>query len=295
MSSDYLIILNPKADNGKAKKNWPNIKNILESNKVKYKLRITRKINHAKSITNYYLNKWEKQNKFPKCIIIVGGDGTINEVLNAILSDKAAPNIPIGFLPFGKNTKFAKANKINKSEWKKILLNIINNDNYKNISIGNFNEKIKQENGIFINQIVIGMDINPKNGSNKFYKLKQLIALVPLLYNVDCFNTKVTVDSKEYSFKKAITCSVTNEITNDNKEEPLRLLIIEKRNIFKLIYTILAILMGKSYKLKSLHKLYGKNIHLSVPSLEYGKIDGNNFGSRFYDIEYRIIQYPFIM
>lgn len=295
MPSDYLIILNPKANNGKAKKNWYKIKNILESNKINYKLRITRKINHAQSITNYYLNKWHKENKFPKCIIIIGGDGTINEVLSSIINNKKTPNIPIGILPFGKHNKFVKATNHNMLDWKENLLNIINNNKYKKINIGSFKENIKQENGNFINQIIIGHDINPKNGNNMLHNLKHLITLFPMLYNIDSFNTNVKVDSTKYSFKKAIFCSVENTMQNNDKEKSLKLSIIEKRNIFKLIYTILIILLGKKNKSKSIHNLYGNNIHLSIPSLEYGKVDGDNLGSRFYDIDYKTIKYPFII
>ncbi|WP_157944342.1 diacylglycerol kinase family protein [Apilactobacillus timberlakei] len=295
MPSDYLIILNPKANNGKAQKNWPKIKNILESNKTNYKLRITRKINHAKSIMHYYLNKWHKENKFPKCIIIIGGDGTINEVLSSVINDKKTPNIPIGILPFGKNNKFVKSNNDNKLDWKENLLNIINNDKFQKISIGSFKENIKQENGIFINQIIIGLDTDPKNGNNKLHRLKHLITLIPMLYNIDSFNTNVKVDSTKYSFKKAIFCSVENKMQNNDKGKSLKLSIIEKRNIFKLIYTILIILIGQNHKSKSIHNFYGNNIHLSIPSLEYGKVDGDNLGSRFYDIDYKTIKYPFII
>ncbi|UQS85528.1 hypothetical protein MOO46_02780 [Apilactobacillus apisilvae] len=300
MLSDYLIILNPAANDRKTKNNWKKVENILQDNDIKYTLKVTRKKNHAKEILNYYIRKWKKIKKFPKAIIIIGGDGTLNEVLSAIYvkqeEDRSIPDIPISILPFGKNNNFAKEHGIKRNNWKKEIVKLIKKPVVNDLSIGIFYENIKNQYGVFHNNIGIGLDANVVNlkstigNKSKFNKITKLISLIPLLYKIDSFESKIKIDNnKNYYFSKTIMCTVSQSNNNMN------LIVIEKRNIIRLVYTLMLVIIGKHFKMRSIHKFTGNEISITIPSLEYGQVDGEQLGSRFYDIDYKITKYPFII
>lgn len=119
-----LFIVNPKAGNGRALKAVENIKNMCETKGLSYAIEYTNYPENAVEIANKNATKFEK-------IIAVGGDGTLNEVLNGIVDTNAA----LGVLPCGTGNDFARTiyktmdiNKILelliKSKWGNAITNI---------------------------------------------------------------------------------------------------------------------------------------------------------------------------
>jgi len=79
---------------------------------------------HATIIAREHNSKFEY-------IIAVGGDGTLNEVINGIdLSSK----VIVGLLPYGTGNDFSRGQRLQFDAH--FLFNLIKNENYKNIDIG---------------------------------------------------------------------------------------------------------------------------------------------------------------
>ena len=83
VAEKWLVVVNPNAGSRKAEKDWPGISNLLRSNSINFEAIFTENRNHAISLTAEKIN-----NGFRK-IIVVGGDGTLNEVANGIFRQKA--------------------------------------------------------------------------------------------------------------------------------------------------------------------------------------------------------------
>jgi len=88
---DYYVLFNPISGNGKAKVLVKKLISDLEKQKLTYKLIQSDYPGHAKKICKTLQNY--------KKIIIIGGDGTFNEVINGIMVNNHKPTI--GFLPGG--------------------------------------------------------------------------------------------------------------------------------------------------------------------------------------------------
>lgn len=97
-NSKWLVIVNPKASIGKAGKDWPQIKQILEKEGIAFDYLITEYQGHAISLVRDSIT-----GKGYKKIISVGGDGTNNEVVNGIFTQKRFPTeeIMMGIMPVG--------------------------------------------------------------------------------------------------------------------------------------------------------------------------------------------------
>ena len=164
----YLIITNPISGKRKSVSILKNqIIPHLKKQKINFESFITKYPSHAKEkINTYNLNDIER-------IIVLGGDGTMHEVINGMLSRNDNKNIPIGLLPTGSgNSLIHDLNQLNL----KNTLNTILNDRIQKVDllkINTPNEKL-----FAINMIGWGMvnDIG--------YQAENLRWMGPMRYNV---------------------------------------------------------------------------------------------------------------
>lgn len=93
----WFAVVNPEAGSGKGRSDWPQIKQLLEENDIDFDFALTEKKYHAVEITVSAIN-----NGFKK-ILAVGGDGTLNEIVNAVFIQQATSplNILIGVIGVG--------------------------------------------------------------------------------------------------------------------------------------------------------------------------------------------------
>lgn len=95
----HLFIVNPVAGKGKALKLVPHINSLMEKLSLSYDVEITKAPKHATEIAREYI----QLNKNLR-IYAVGGDGTLNEVLQGVAGSHAA----IGNIPAGTGNDFLK-------------------------------------------------------------------------------------------------------------------------------------------------------------------------------------------
>lgn len=106
----YHVIVNPSSKSGLAKKQWKELREILDSKKVTYIVHFTKSEKELKKYTHSITDKMLFQhNGRPNRLIILGGDGTLNCVLNSI---DDLENTIVSYLPTGTSNDFARATKI---------------------------------------------------------------------------------------------------------------------------------------------------------------------------------------
>ncbi|XUW99835.1 MAG: diacylglycerol kinase family protein [Dehalogenimonas sp.] len=96
------VIVNPAAGCGASAKHWPHIKRQLEKLGIKYDVVFTERIGHAIELAR------EAAKGHYNYIVAVGGDGTINEVVNGLL---AVPghNVALGVVNTGTGSDFVRS------------------------------------------------------------------------------------------------------------------------------------------------------------------------------------------
>lgn len=97
----YHFIVNPHSRTGKAKKLWEKIKAELQNRGVKYTAYFTEYPGHATKLAKSICASWDGI----KQIVIVGGDGTANEVINGL---SGYPDILLGYIPVGSSNDLAR-------------------------------------------------------------------------------------------------------------------------------------------------------------------------------------------
>lgn len=105
MISKYLFIVNPGSNHGKSKTYLNKIKNILRVKNIGFEYKITRSLNDA-----YLLSRKANLEGY-KIIVSVGGDGTINKVINGFYDEngKRISKATLGVIHTGTSPDFCKS------------------------------------------------------------------------------------------------------------------------------------------------------------------------------------------
>lgn len=101
----YHFIVNPKSRTGKGYAIWTIVKRELDNLEITYTFHLTKYKFHATEIAK------ELCEQYPgiKTIVILGGDGTVNEVINGITS---CDEVILGYIPSGSSNDLARSLKI---------------------------------------------------------------------------------------------------------------------------------------------------------------------------------------
>lgn len=102
------FIVNETARTGKNKKIWNEIKEVLDQRQVSYKAYKTKGPGHASQLAS----KLCQINQEVLTLIVVGGDGTMNEVLNGITDFS---KVLFGMIPVGSGNDFGRGLGLKKS------------------------------------------------------------------------------------------------------------------------------------------------------------------------------------
>jgi len=104
MESQWLIIVNPNAGHGKGKKDWVRIATLLKLYSVEFEPRFTLRRRHAIELTREGIAEGYRK------ILAVGGDGTMNEVVNGVFTQSVCPttDINLGMITVGTGNDWGK-------------------------------------------------------------------------------------------------------------------------------------------------------------------------------------------
>ena len=152
MTKTYKIILNPTAGNGNGLKSLPQLEALLNQNKVNYQLTRTEGIGHGIELTRQSV-----QGGFD-AIVAVGGDGTVNEVVNGLMQSKheglSIP--PLGVLCVGRGNDFAGSVGIPEDLAGGLQALLV--DNRRIVDIGRVSGGMVPEGRYFCNCVGVGFD-----------------------------------------------------------------------------------------------------------------------------------------
>jgi diacylglycerol kinase (ATP) len=102
--SEWLVIVNPNAGNGKGKKDWTAISSLLTGAGFQYTVKFTERKGQAIDFTLEGITAGFRN------IITVGGDGTLNEVVNGVFSNNICltTEISLGLIPVGTGNDWGR-------------------------------------------------------------------------------------------------------------------------------------------------------------------------------------------
>jgi diacylglycerol kinase (ATP) len=112
MKKEWVFIVNPIAGNGFGKTIVPKLEEMIKKHNVNAELVLTERSGHAAELSEtYYIKGF-------RCIIGVGGDGTLNEIARPLVNKK---DVTIGIIPAGTGNDFIQIlgfpNRFDDNDW----------------------------------------------------------------------------------------------------------------------------------------------------------------------------------
>ena len=123
----YYFIVNPVSSSGKGLRLWQEAREILDDGNVEYESFILEGPGEAAELARFL-----SLNRTPCTIVVVGGDGTINEFLSGLVT---CQGITFGYIPTGSGNDFARGMRL-PSRLEDIMAMILSPSKFRNINIG---------------------------------------------------------------------------------------------------------------------------------------------------------------
>ena len=98
----YYFIINPRSRSGKGQEIWDRVKKRLDEENLEYEAYFTQKQGHAAELAHQIAAL-----SIPCTLVVVGGDGTVNEVVNGLVKT-VYTHITLGYIPTGSGNDFAR-------------------------------------------------------------------------------------------------------------------------------------------------------------------------------------------
>ncbi|HNY15638.1 MAG TPA: diacylglycerol kinase family lipid kinase [Bacteroidales bacterium] len=104
LRAEWFVVINPNAGNGKGSKDWERISGLFSNEGIKTHSRFTEKKGHAIQLAREAMAEGFRK------IISVGGDGTMNEIVNGIFTQDHCPpsDVVIGMIPVGTGNDWGR-------------------------------------------------------------------------------------------------------------------------------------------------------------------------------------------
>ena len=199
----WLVIVNPNAGRRKGIRDWDEISSLLREYRLKYNAVFTEAPRLAIQLTRRYIEEGYRW------IIAVGGDGTMNEVVNGVFLQKTCPttDITLGMITVGTGNDWGRMFGI-PSTYKEAIRTILRSNTFvQDAGMVKYLNDSNTENRYFVNIAGLGFDAEVVRKSNRSKErgrggpLLYLVNIFTSLMNYKYVNALISVDGLDYENK----------------------------------------------------------------------------------------------
>ena len=203
------VIYNPKAGTRKVQKRWKEIKAYMDSKGVSYDYVQSEGFGSVERLAGILANNGYRT------IVVVGGDGALNDAINGIMLSNAEDkeNIAIGIIPNGIGNDFAKYWGLDEDNYKAAVDWIINR-RLRKIDVGrcNYFDGEKHTSRYFLNAIYIGLGariVQISDGTRRFWGIRELsfaASMFLLLFERKLYRTHLCINGEHIRGRIMTVC-----------------------------------------------------------------------------------------
>ncbi|PYG89039.1 YegS/Rv2252/BmrU family lipid kinase [Ruminiclostridium sufflavum DSM 19573] len=281
----HIFIINPKAGKGKAIELLPVINDLFKDKGEEFIIRVTAYPGHATEIAREYSGMGACR------IYSVGGDGTVNEVVNGMAGSRSS----LGIIPTGSGNDFIRSIAL-VYDIREMLERTINGKE-KSIDLARVNDKY------FINISSIGFDADVVFNAGKFKRVPgvtgSMAYIISIIYTVlkkKIFPVKIYIDNKEMELKILLAAIANGRFYGGGimaapeaeiDDGFLDICLITGVSRFRILSLFPKYIKGEHRQLEEVSFYRGKNIKIESNAELRLNIDGEIMPSS--EIEFEII------
>jgi YegS/Rv2252/BmrU family lipid kinase len=287
--SNWIAIVNPAAGGGKTERDWPRISQLLEKHKILVEPYFTSRRLHASIIARNKINEGYSK------IIVVGGDGTMNEVINGVFAQCRihTTEVMLGMISVGTGNDWARMFNI-PADYEGAILTIKQQKTFiQDAGLVNYRKNGKEWKRYFINIAGMGFGARVVERSNR---MKDKGKSGPLLYFYNIFYSLirykaqmaeieidgVTIDRSIFSLNVGIgkyngggMIQVPHAIADDGLYS---ITLIKKIGKLNVLANIKRLYNGSIIQHSRVETFMGKTVQIAGPDILKVETDGETLG-----------------
>ncbi len=270
------IIINPQGGKGKSLKALAKVEEILKSKNVEYSVHKTERPGHATEIAR------ELSKKPNTSIVMMGGDGSFNEILNGI---ENFDNVTLGIVPCGSGNDFVKKSGHPTDIEKAIEVVLAGNTEYC--------DYIQLDDRRALNVLGAGMDVdvllNYATRKHGPAKMRYYMSLFHVLAHTRFHHLRLTVDDSEPMERNVFMIGIGNGgfigggipicPSADPYDGELSIVAINEIKKSKILFELIGFLSAKHVNKPYTEVFSGKKVRIEVLDDSKFEADGEIFDS----------------
>ena len=287
---EWFVIVNPNAGRRKGEKDWPEIARLFVEANIRYKSMFTQHRIHAIRMARKYVEMGYQN------IIVVGGDGTMNEVVNGIFTQSKRPsnNITVGLIPVGTGNDWCRMFGI-PYDYKSAIDVITGGKTFlQDVGWVKFQQEGMEKNRYFVNMAGMGYDAlvaekkNKQKDQGKGGTLSYMLNIFSSLFSFKETMIEISVDGEDVLKAPVFTMNVgickfngggmmqlPNAIPDDGI---LDMTVIKKLSRFKVVSSVAKLYDGSFTRMPQVKTFKGKSIVINSKPEVYMEADGESLG-----------------
>ena len=294
--NDWVLILNPHAGVGKGEKDKKKIIKLLRKNGFEFETYISEYPKHIISLTSGLIGKGYRK------IIIAGGDGSLNEVVNGIFcqTEISPEKITVGMIPVGTGNDWIKTFGV-PNDYKKAIKRIIKGKTIRqDVGKISYDENGKNSTCFFANMAGFGFDAMVAEKANVLKNkgrsgiLVYLQSLTSSFIQFQICKTRMQIDQEEINeliFSTSIGIGKYNgggmmqapgAIPNNGE---FQVTVIRKIGVLGILRNIIGLYNGNFIKDYRVSTHSARHIKITSERNIAGEADGEILGNHSFEIE----------
>ncbi len=270
----YTFIVNPNARTGLGLKIWNRTEEILKEKGIEYQIVLTKNRYHATE----FISELTADSK-DHTIVVMGGDGTINEVVNGI---RYPEKVTLGYIPIGSGNDFARGLGLT-ADPEKALEKILKQEHIIPFNLGVTTYDGSKSRFAVSSGIGFDADVCHKVGDSpvksflnklKLGKLSYVVVAIQSILGMKPYHMEITVDDqKTITFDKVYFSAAQNLPFEGGgfkfcpKADPgdgqLDLIVAERFSKLQILLLLPTAFAGQHVHFKGIHIYRGKKIHIT--------------------------------
>jgi len=290
MATEWFVIVNPNAGKRKGQHDWLTIARLLTEAGIEFINIFTEHRDHAMTLTRKYVCKGFRH------IIVVGGDGTLNEVVNGIFTQSHIPpcEITMAMIPVGTGNDWCRMYDI-PSDYKEAIAAIVRGKEFiQDAGCVKYYTSMGQEKPrYFINMAGMGFDALVAKKTNRQKELGKggpfsyVVNIFASLFSHKLTRTSIKLDDQTIRndvFSMSVGICQFNgggmkQAPNAKPDDGLfDLTIIRPIGKFKVIRNVVKLFDGSFTLLPEVSTYTSSNINIVAETPIYIEVDGESLG-----------------
>lgn len=290
MSTEWFVIVNPNAGKRKGQHDWLTIARLLGEAGIDFINIFTEHRDHAMLLARKYIEKGFRN------IIVVGGDGTLNEVVNGIFTQKhiSPSEVTLAMIPVGTGNDWCRMFNI-PSDYKEAIAIIAKGNQFVQDAgmVKYFSSLGQEKTRYFLNMAGMGFDAlvakktNKQKEKGKGGPLSYVVNIFSSLFYYKATKTTILLDNESITqdvFSMSVGICQFNgggmKQAPDAKPDDglFDLTIIKNIGKFKVIRNVIKLFDGSFTRLPEVSTFRSSHIVIKSIFPMYLEVDGESLG-----------------